>query len=196
MVRWRRALEALWALSLAVVIVAPALTGALKNPVGEAIGAATRKISVSQRWQMYAPDAQHSLAYVSIRGRFADGREEPLLEALEADEGWGAGNWWWTKDRAGFWRFYAAVSRKKGSAPIRTWYVKSLCVREARRSDDPPLILLVDRVTRSFNAPEKVLAGAPEYGPVVRTPVQKINCMYRPIQEMIAEDEARRGARG
>ncbi|MEZ4452249.1 MAG: hypothetical protein R3B09_22475 [Nannocystaceae bacterium] len=75
--------------------------------------------------------------------------------------------------------------------------MKGLCVGEARsHGGEPPMVLHVDRVVRSFTPPDQVRAGADEYGVIQRMPVQKINCHYPPIRKMIAEDEARRGREG
>ncbi len=143
---------------------------------------------------MYAPNPQRGLAYISVRGRHLDGTEEALEEAQAADRGWGT-KWVWDKRRSDIWAFYAAISKKKGGNLRRTWYVKSICIREARRSEDPPRILHVDRLSRGFTHPDAVRKGAPDLGPVIRLPVQRIDCAYPPIQKMIQEDKYRHGER-
>lgn len=196
MARLRRALSVLWALALALAIVIPALPGAWQTWWTRPFIDVPKKIGVGQHWVMYAPDPQRGLAYLSVRGVWADGREEELDDSSRRDNAW-TSQWDWDKRRRDIWRAYAALSPKSGGNPDRTWYVKSLCVDAARsHGGEPPMILFVDRLTRSFTPPDKVMAGAPEFGPITRTPVQKINCNYRPIREMIAEDEARRGAHG
>jgi len=188
----KRSVEALWVLCLAALIVVPALPGEWQTELSRNVIAWTKKVSMSQRWAMYAPNPQRGLAYLSVRGRHLDGHEEPLPEALAADQGWGT-NWAWNKRRSDIWGFYAAISKQKGGNLRRTWFVKSLCVREARLHEDPARILLVDRLSRGFTAPDKVRAGAPDLGPVKRLPVQKIDCAFPLIQEMLDEDRRLHG---
>ncbi len=191
----RRTLEALWVLALAALIVVPALPGSWQTELTKDVIGWTKKVSLSQHWSMYAPNPQRGIAYLNIRGRHLDGHEEPLEEAGRAEAGWGT-VWGWEKRRRDIWAFYAGVSKKKGGNLRRTWFVKSICIREARRSDHPPRLLLVDRVSRTFTHPDKVRAGEPDLSPLVRTPVQKIDCGYPPIQRMIEEDRRRHGPRG
>lgn len=191
----RRTIEALWVLALAALIVVPALPGSWQTELTKDVIGWTKKVSLSQHWSMYAPNPQRAIAYLNIRGRHLDGHEEPLEEAERAEAGWGT-IWGWEKRRRDIWAFYAGVSKKKGGNLRRTWFVKSICIREARRRDDPPRLLLVDRVSRTFTPPDRVRAGEPDLGPLVRTPVQKIDCGYPPIQRMIEEDRRRHGPRG
>lgn len=196
MARLKRTLAVLWALALALAIVIPALPGAWQGAWTRPLIDVTHKIGVSQRWAMYAPDPQRGLAYLSVRGVWADGHEEEIDDSSRRDNAW-TRQWDWDKRRRDIWRAYAALSPKSGSNPDRTWYVKSLCIGEARsHGGEAPTVLHVDRLTRSFTHPDKVRAGAPEFGPVTRTPVQKISCAYRPIRDAIAEDEARHGSDG
>ncbi|MCA9658397.1 MAG: hypothetical protein KC486_08635 [Myxococcales bacterium] len=191
----KRTLEALWVLLLAALIVVPALPGDWQTEVTRAAIAQTKRLSLSQRWTMYAPNPQRGMPYLSVRGRHLDGREVSLEEDDAIAAGWDT-KWAWDKRRVDIWRAYAAMSKKTGSDRRRTWYARSVCVREARRSDDPPRLLLLDRVSRSFTHPDKVRAGAPDLGPVTRKPVQKIDCGFPAIRAMIDEDRERHGERG
>ncbi|MEZ4383296.1 MAG: hypothetical protein R3A79_18350 [Nannocystaceae bacterium] len=191
----RRAVEALWVLVLAALIVVPALPGDWRPGAIEAALAWTKKIGLSQRWTMYAPNPQRGMPYLSIRGRYLDGREVALEEDDALAAGWGT-KWAWDKRRLDIWRAYAAMSKKSGSDHRRSWYARSVCVREARRSDDPPRFLLIDRVARSFVHPDQVRAGAEDLGPVTRKPVQKIDCYFPAIRAMVDADRERHDERG
>ena len=189
--RLRRFVEASWVLFLAALIVVPSLPGSWQNDLSRKLIALTKQINLSQHWSMYAPNPQRGLAYISVRGRHLNGEEEALEEARAAEQGWGT-KWAWEKRRHDIWAFYAAMSKQKGGNLRRTWYVKAICVREARRSDDPPRILLVDRLSRSFTHPDAVRQGRADLGPVIRLPVQRIDCGFPTIQKMIQEDKFRR----
>ena len=179
------ALHVAWALALAALIVAPALPADLQGPALKALVAQLRVFSVSQHWSMYAPDPVRGQAYIDLRARLPDGREEPLEEAEQAAAGWGT-SWAWQRSRRDIWRAHAAL-HAKGNIN-RTWYAKGVCVREARRRGEPPEAILVDRVVRSFTPPDAVRRGAPDLGVVSRTPVLRIDCRLPEIRARIAAD--------
>ena len=183
----RRTIHTLVPLALTVLIVAPAIPG----PLGAAIAARTRTISVLQTWNMYAPDATRSHSYLSVKAELADGTTVPLDEAIQAETAWGA-VWDWQKRRTDMWRYYAVVSPDKQNIN-RTWYLRGLCVREERARGVAPVRIVAERVKRKFTAPEKVRAGAPGLSAPTREFVQAIRCNDWPERAMIAEDRQRRG---
>jgi hypothetical protein len=183
----RRTIHSLVPLALAATIVAPVLPG----PLGTAIAAQGRKISVLQTWNMYAPDPTRAHTYLSVRAELADGSSVKLDEALQADAGWG-GIWDWQKRRTDIWRFYAALRPEEANAN-RTWYLRALCVREDRARGEAPVRIVAEKVRRGFTPPHEVAAGQPGLLAPTRAPVQKIDCAGWPERAMVAADRNRRG---
>ncbi len=183
----RDALHVVWVLCLGAAVVVPALPEAWQGEAGKAITGYLRRLSVAQHWSMYAPNPQRGQAYLDLRARLADGSEEPLEESIQAKGGWDT-KWAWEKTRIDIWRAHASLHTEGQGNPNRTWYAKAVCVREARRRGEAPQAILVDRVVRGFTAPDRVRAGAPDLGPVERTPIQKIDCRFPQIQAMLAAD--------
>ena len=137
---------------------------------------------------MYAPDPQRSHRYMELVAHYDDGTEVPLEENIDVDEGWG-GTWAWRKTRLDIWKFYANFHPKKRNEH-RIWYLRMVCVREARAGRIPEKITM-HHVTRKFTSPLKVRKGAPGLGDPVRELVTVQHCHTPPTRAMIAEDQAR-----
>ncbi|MFV8755788.1 hypothetical protein ACNOYE_34995 [Nannocystaceae bacterium ST9] len=147
---------------------------------------ALRKFSISQSWSMYAPNPSRGHFYLELRAVDADGTVRVLEESDRID--WTTA-WVWTKDRQDIWLH--AVSRRVDEVNRnRTWYMRGVCVREARRGYDVRRIE-ANRVDRSIRAPDKVLAGTPLLGPERRQKTQDTSCRVEIIRDMIAYDQAR-----
>ena len=81
----------------------------------------------------------------------------------------------------------AVVRRIETSNRNRTWYLRGVCVREARRGYDVRRIEM-HRVYRRIRAPDRVRAGNGTLGPIKRTKAQDGSCNVAIIREMIATD--------
>jgi hypothetical protein len=175
------------AIVLAVMIVAPVIPGLPAGPLIDAL----RWISVQQRWQMYTPDAERAHSYIAVRAEFADGSVVPLDEAIAADAGWGTIADW-HKRRIDIWRGHIAMGGDKPNLN-RSWYLRSLCVREERARGVAPIKLTAERVRRAFNAPAAVAAGAPTLAVVTRKIIGSMDCRSGIVRRMLEADHARRG---
>lgn len=147
-----------------------------------------RNLSISQRWSMYAPNPSRGHFYLELRAVDADGTVRELEEQERID--WGTA-WVWERDRTDIWlhaiaRHFDEVNRN------RTWYMRGLCVREARRGYDVRRIE-VRRVERNIRAPDKVATGKPLLGPVKRVEGQATSCRVDIIREMLEFDRIRGG---
>jgi hypothetical protein len=183
----RRALRVAVFLALATATVAPVLPGA----PGVAVASVLRHVSVLQTWNMYAPDPVRAHSHLSVSAELADGSRVPLDEALQAERAWGTVRDW-EKRRTDMWRFYAVVRPDEANA-FRTWYLRSLCVREDRLRGEPPVRIVAERLRRAFNPPEAVAAGQPTLGVMTRDPVMTVSCRQWPERAMVAADRERRG---
>lgn len=189
--RLTRVLHVLWALSLAAVVVLPALPRSVGGRPAATLGGWLRKISIKQHWGMYAPDPQRSQAYLDLTAELADGSEVELEETLVEREGWTT-RWAWHKTRMDIWRHYAGF-RAKGGNPNRTWYVRGACVREARRRGEPPRRIVVTQVRRRFATPAAVRDGAPGLGPAKRKRLHVQRCDQPGVLRQIQADQHGRG---
>lgn len=167
----------------------PSLPRSVIGDLGDRPTLWTRQLSIKQTWDMYAPDPERSHSYIAAVAEFPDGHTEPLEEALQAESGWDH-IWDWQKRRIDIWRVYTVMSPEKPN-PHRTWYVRSLCVREALLRGEPPQRIITERVRRGFTRPERVRAGEPPLGPVSRVPLMTVDCRTWPVRDMIAEARAR-----
>jgi hypothetical protein len=164
-----------------------------RDEFGEAVQArhdrlinAMRKLSLSQSWSMYAPNPSRGHFYLELKAVDADGTVRVLEETERVD--WGTA-WLWTKDREDIWLH--TVARKANEINRnRTWYLRGVCVREARRGYDVRRIE-ANRVERSIRPPDKVLAGKPLLGPERRQKTQDTSCRVEIIREMIEFDRSR-----
>jgi hypothetical protein len=184
-----RLLHACVPILMTAAIVLPVLPGEGWGPLPRLLGRAMLVIGVKQSWGMYAPDPQRSHHYMELVAHYDDGREVPLEENVDVDEGWGT-TWAWKKTRLDIWKFYANFHPKKRSEH-RLWYLRMVCVREARKGETPQKITM-HHVTRRFTAPAKVRKGAPGLGEPRRELVTVQHCRTPPTNKMIEEDQARR----
>lgn len=180
-----RIARTLTALALTTVIVAPLVPG----PLGTPIVTQMRKISVLQTWNMYAPDPQRAQSYLSLSAELADGTIVPLAEAEQAEHGWDT-VWDWQKRRVDIWRIIAVGGKQ---STHRSWYLRGVCVREARSHEAPPRRVIAERVRRGFASPDAVRAGKPPLGQLTRAELQTVRCDDWPARGMIAADRERRG---
>jgi hypothetical protein len=185
-----RLLHAAAVLALAVLVVVPALPGDWTAGVSGKLSGALRPISFKQSWRMYAPDPQRAHTYMNLTARYADGTERELEETEQERAGWGT-HWAWQKTRVDIWRYYA-LAHPKGRNDNRTWYLKGVCVREARGGDIPEKIVM-HQIRRRFAPPEKVRRGTSGLGRPRQDLVTVAYCKTPDVLEMIAEDRRRRG---
>ncbi|WAS97622.1 hypothetical protein [Nannocystis punicea] len=178
-------------LALALLIVGPSLPNAALGEVPSTLAQWQKKISVVQTWNMYAPDPTRAHTYLAVYAEFQDGRREALVEAEQAQSGWGT-TWAWRKTRVDIWRYYAVLNPDKPNNN-RLWYLRSLCVREALAREEPPRKIVAERVRRRFTPPDRVLAGKPGLGPVDRKPLATVDCKTWPVRDMLADARARHG---
>jgi hypothetical protein len=188
-----RILHALVPVTLAAAIVFPVLPGEGFGPLPRLFARAQLVVGVKQTWGMYAPDPQRSQHYMELVAVYDDGREEPLEENVDLEDGWGT-TWAWRKTRLDIWKFYANFHPKKRS-DHRLWYLRMVCVREARKGEIPEKITM-HQVTRRFTSPGKVRKGAKGLGAPTREFVTVQYCRTPPTDAMIAEDRERRGEHG
>jgi hypothetical protein len=180
-----RVLHAMVPTVLVVAIVAPTLPGDRFGPLPGWIGRALLTISVKQNWGMYAPDPQRAQVYMDLEAEYADGTTAPLLESDDVRDGWGS-TWEWRKTRLDIWRFYANF-HSDGRNDNRSWYLRAVCVREARAGKLPRKIAMY-QVKRRFAAPEAVRAGKPGLGEPDRRLVTVQYCGTEPTRTMIERD--------
>jgi hypothetical protein len=180
-------------LALAVVVVAPNLPSDWPS---ERVGAWNsklagwlRQVSLVQSWRMYAPNPQRAQAYMNLTAHYEDGSTEVLWETEQERGGWHT-VWAWDKTREDIWRHYANFHPKSANEH-RTWYLRAVCVREARRGRVPEKIVM-EQVTRGFAHPDKVAAGKPALGRRRVELVTVAYCKLKQVREMIEADQARR----
>lgn len=180
-------LHALVPTALCVLIVAPALPRERFGEVPGVLAKLALHVSIKQTWGMYAPDPQRAHTYMDLVAVYDDGREVALEESEDLVDGWGT-IWAWHKSRVDIWRFYANFNPDKRN-DNRTWYLRSVCVREARRGRAPKTIKMF-QVKRRFTPPHKVARGAPTLGEPERRLVTVAHCGTEPTRSMIADDAA------
>lgn len=187
LLRWG---EAVLAFGLAACIVVPALPTGWGGPLKAPLGRALLVVSLRQQWRMYSPNPQRSQSYMHLVAHDPDGSERELDENAYERRGWGV-HFAWNKTRMDIWRQYVMFHRKKNN-PNRTWYLKGVCVREARRGPVPQRITMY-AVTRKFTGPDQVRQGKPGLGPPKRELVTVQYCKTREVAEMIERDRLLRG---
>lgn len=183
--------EVLIALAIATAILVPALPTDWTGRLGIAIIDATRKISVGQRWGMYAPNPPNAVTYLALTGHYANGTAEPLEERVWAENAFGT-HWAWTKRRTDIWRFYVSRGKPGRQNPHRNWYLKAVCVREDRKGE-MPMRITGEFLTHQITPPDKVRTGAPDLSPLRRKYAQMVDCRFGPIRGMLKVDKQRRG---
>ena len=180
-----RLARALCVLALGVIIVAPNLP---KEWIGEwpsTIVSYGRKVSFVQRWKMYAPNPQRAQTYMNLTAHFDDGTTVDLEETLQERDGWGR-TFAWNKTRVDIWRHYANFNPKRAN-DHRKWYLRGVCVREARRGRMPDKIVM-EQVTRRFAPPEKVAAGRRGLGRPRKRLVTVAYCKVKRVRDMLEAD--------
>jgi hypothetical protein len=149
-----------------------------------------RPLSLSQSWNMYAPDPARGHFYMELIAHDADGTKRVLEESRLVEHGWGT-TFFWKRTRMDIWRLTITghideVNRN------RTWYLRGVCVREARRGYDVQRLEMT-QVFRRIRTPEQVLEGKELLGPPKRRKAQDGSCRVQIIREMIEVDARRRG---
>ena len=182
------ALRALGVLALATFIVCPALPGDYGG-FKQTIAGWERQVSVKQQWRMYAPNPSRSQTYMNLTAVYGDDTRVELEETVQERGGWGT-HWLWDKTRADIWRYYANFNPKKRNIN-RTWYLKGVCVREARRGPIPDKISM-EHVKRRFAPPDRVRQGTLGLGRPIRRMVTVQYCKAPEVRKMIEADRARR----
>lgn len=149
------------------------------------LSAAMQKLSLSQSWSMYAPDPGKGHFYMELYAHDLDGTVRKLDDSRMAEQGWGTA-WAWKRTRMDIWQ-HTVVRRIDKTNRNRTWYLRGVCVREARLGYQVKRIEM-QRVYRRIRAPERVAEGADTLGPIKRTKAQDGSCNVAIIREMIETD--------
>ncbi len=181
-----RAAEVLWVVLLAGAILVPFLPGEAVRPFRDAVVRAERAVSVQQHWGMYAPHPELSQAYMELSAVWPDGSVTELEETEAARNGWGT-TWFGRKTRRDIWRYYARLHPTRPNRN-RAWYLRMVCVREARRTGRIPREIRMRQVMRRFAPPRAVRSGKLPLGrPRVRD-VARQSCTQRSVRAMIHAD--------
>jgi hypothetical protein len=190
----RRAVNVLVPLALGLVLIAAAVPldkfPEHAHEHRETLINSMRKLSLSQKWGMYAPDPARGHSYLEIIAHDVDGGVRPLEESQMVTDGWGT-VWAWKRTRRHIWQYTLTRNIEK-THRNRVWYMRGLCVREDRLGHTVDHFE-VSRVYRRIRSPERVREGAELLGPLKRTRGQDASCKVEIIREMIEEDRARRG---
>ncbi|MCH9681978.1 MAG: hypothetical protein K0V04_11130 [Deltaproteobacteria bacterium] len=184
-----RLTRAVGVLAIASAIVLPNLPGAW---VGEWVGAQVsttagwlRQVSFVQSWRMYAPNPQRAQTYMNLTAQYDDGSSAHLEETRQERHGWGR-HFAWDKSRVDIWRHYANFHPKNAN-DHRKWYLRGVCVREARRGHMPQKVVM-EHVTRRFTNPAKVAKGAPALGRPRKSLVTVGYCRTQRVRQMMDAD--------
>lgn len=161
------------------------------RPVHDRLIAVMRPLSLSQSWSMYAPDAARGHYFMELVAHDADGTVRVLDDSELAEHGWGT-TFFWNRTRKDIWH-YTISGRIDEVNRNRTWFMRGVCVREARRGYDVQRIEMT-QVFRRMRSPEQVREGKALLGPIKRRKAQDGSCRVRIIGEMIETDARLRGA--
>lgn len=187
--RWLRAINRLVrasvVLALAVAIVAPNLPADWRGEWVSTFAGYTRHVSLVQSWKMYAPNPQRAQSYMNLTAHYPDGTEGDLEETIQERNGWNT-HFAWNKTRVDIWRHYANFHPKR-SSEHRKWYLRAVCVREARRGRMPDKIVM-EVVTRRFASPKHVLKGFPGLGRPRRMLVTVQYCKVKSVRTILDAD--------
>ena len=93
-----------------------------------------RKVSISQTWRMYAPDPARGHYYMVLETYDRDGTKRVQEESVKVETGWGT-SWAWSRTRKDIW-LHAIMRGIDKTNRNRTWYMRGVCMREARRGRD------------------------------------------------------------
>jgi hypothetical protein len=149
-----------------------------------------RPLSLSQSWSMYAPDPARGHYYMELVAYDTDGTRRVLEESELAETGWGT-TFFWDRTRREIWRL-TITGRVDEVNRNRTWYLRGVCVREARKGHDVQRLEMT-QVFRRIRTPEQVREGQALLGPPKRRKAQDASCRVQIIREMIEADARRRG---
>lgn len=188
----------------AVNVVVPLLLGALMllatwpsehlgprlRPHHDRLIGLMRPLSLSQSWSMYAPDPGRGHYFMQLVAHDADGSVRVLEDSELAEHGWGTA-FFWDRTRVQIWQ-YAVTGRVDEVNRNRTWFLRGVCVREARRGYDVKRVEMT-QVFRRIRSPEQVREGKQLLGPIKRRKAQDGSCRVQIIREMIEVDARRRG---
>ncbi|HWB77728.1 MAG TPA: hypothetical protein VG755_22330 [Nannocystaceae bacterium] len=180
-----RLLHALVPTAMVVAIVVPTLPSERFGPLPGELAKGLLFVSVKQTWGMYAPDPQRAQIYMELEAEYPDGSTASLLESDDVEHGWGT-TWAWRKTRLDIWRFYANFHADRRN-DNRTWYLRAVCVREARTGRVPRKITMY-HVKRKFTSPQGVRAGKPGLSEPERKLVTVQYCTTSPARDMIDDD--------
>ena len=188
----RRSLHLVWALVLGAAVVLPNLPTERFGKLPGMLAGWLRPVSFVQSWRMYAPDPQRSQTYMNLTASYPGGREVELEETIQEKNGWTV-TWAGAKTRVDIWRHYANFHGSKRN-DNRTWYLRAVCVREARKGEVPTKITMT-QVRRRFTPPERVAEGKPDLGRRRRLSNVRhwMPCKTKIVMEMIEADQRRRG---
>jgi hypothetical protein len=158
------------------------------RPAHDRLIALMRPLSLSQSWSMYAPDPGRGHYYMELVAYDADGTVRVLEDSEMAKHGWGT-TFFWDRPRMEIWR-HTVTGHVDQANRNRTWYLRGVCVREARRGYDVQRIEMT-QVFRRMRSPEQVRDGKALLGPIKRRKAQDGSCRVQIIREMIEADGRR-----
>ncbi len=163
-----------------------AVPEALRRP-REQLGKRMKKVSLSQSWNMYAPDPSKGHYFMELYAHDRDGTTRKLEESRNAEVGWGT-VWAWKRTRKDIWHLAVNMRPNKVNRN-RTWYMRGVCLREARAGHEVRRVEMY-RVYRHIRSPERVAAGAELLGPIKRRKPSagEGSCNVAIVREMIATD--------
>jgi hypothetical protein len=145
-----------------------------------------RPLSLSQSWSMYAPDPGRGHHLMELVAHDADGTVR-VLDDSDPANAWGTA-FFWQRTRKDIWT-YTVSGRVDEANRNRTWYLRGVCVREARRGYDVQRIEMT-QVFRRIRSPEQVREGKHLLGPIKRRKAQDGSCRVQIIRDMIEVDAA------
>lgn len=190
----RRVVNVIVPLLLGAVMLLAAFPGAKLGPRLRAghdrLVELMRPLSLSQSWSMYAPDPGRGHFYMQLVAHDADGTVRVLEDSELAEHGWGT-TFFWDRTRMEIWR-HTVSGRVDEANRNRTWYLRGVCVREARRGYDVQRVEMT-QVFRRIRSPEQVREGKALLGPIKRRKAQDGSCRVQIIREMLEADARRRG---
>ena len=194
-VTWRAALDVVTPLLVgAALVVAPAVPrahwGALEPAVAPWFDA-LKRLSFSQSWRMYSPDANRSYTEAVVWATQKDGARVLLQGDPEAAPPGSV--FFWNRTRRDFWGYRAVHTRPDRPHAHRLWWLRARCVDAARQGLDLREVEL-ERVRWRVTPPAKVVAGAPPLRPPTRKNYKPVRCAVGVVRTMIQSDEERRRA--
>ena len=211
----RRTFDIVFPLLIAAVLIIVAVPEA-KMPEDSSVRAVRKRLakelfrpmSMSQQWGMYAPDPARSMTYMHLTAESTGhytlprGKQKPLVEpgeappgtwhldeALRAERDWET-IWGWQKTRRDIWRYRLSTKNVDKPNRNRSWYMRGVCVREAREGRYPAYIQM-QQLKRRFTKPDRVRKGKPVFGPRKYTRSDRSWCRSPLVAEMIERDRER-----